>query len=150
MTSTHRADSCLAQIAQLAQPPDPPLSGVDPLVMKAIVAVRMHGHVCRSGAVFAMSHPLVPKVSAFAIDPQTRARSRQRGCLLLVTLVALAGCRSSDKSAPWSPPTLAPVTLSPATRSLTARWGQPDGPAPATPAPAPVIQQASLDFPKHP
>src|SRR5262245_37145623 len=80
------------------------------------------------------------------MDPKSCVRLRRHGRLLFI-FVALSGCRSAEKATPWSPPPLAAATLSPVTTNLTARWGE--GEVQAS-APASVIQQASVCFPKHP
>src|SRR5438874_12037499 len=94
-----------------------------------------------------MSQPIVAKPSIFTTGPNLRAGPCQRGCWPLLVLVVLSGCRSTGKTAPWSPPALASPALSAATKSLTTRWGDPDSQAPA---PVQLIQQASAAFPKQP
>lgn len=66
--------------------------------------------------------------------------------VLLVLVLGLAGCRSTEKMSPWAARPLAPATLSPATAALTARWQ--GGESTELPADQ-VIEQASLSFTKH-
>src|SRR2546430_1232107 len=86
-----------------------------------------------------------PPYTTTAATARDKRLLRRLRSLMLVAIL-FAGCRSTEKNAPWSPPVLASPGLSPATKELAARW---TGQGSQTSVANEVIQQASLAFAKH-